>query len=326
MTGVWYRSGSQWVGSSGVGSGEPPPPAGAAKFAGHVPNRVLFGFAASEVTNTKLTYADAVALTGTIYERRKFKASWVTESWLNTTLDEILGDNQYPWLSFKVTGNDWAGVAAGGYDSGLDTIIKVAGQRTGDDFCVSVHHEPSGDGSLSDWAAMQTYISNYLADVPNLAFAPIGNGWWFSSVQWDPASFNAAFPQSLLGTLNANQHFLAVDTYDSASAADRAATKMGNFIDWCRERNVAACGFGEWGCETGDHVAVCWNLLADNCDIVGVANYFNSGENTTRNYLLVPNPYTGSNGESVGTAESQVRLDNWKLARTASASANPGHI
>jgi len=42
---------------------------------------------------------------------------------------------------------------------------------------VALHHEPEGDGTLSDWVAMQKRLSPILRAKPNIAFTVITTGW-----------------------------------------------------------------------------------------------------------------------------------------------------
>lgn len=329
----WVRRGtpSAWVTRATTSTDPPPDPT--SNTAIHVPNRVIYGFANADGGNSQLTYADAISFTGAIYERRKFSTGWVTASFINTWLDTTSAAGQTAWLSFKVPSNDWAGVTAGNYNSDLD-IIKARAAARSEKWLVSVHHEPAGDGDLGVWANMQKYISNYLAPVNDkVTFAPIGNGFWFGPKQWDPASFNAAFPSSLLTALNTNRHLLAVDSYDSADPSqlsytqyDRTSLKMQGFIDWARAQGVKAVGFGEHGCHTGEDVRRCWNVLAANCDLVEVANYFNSGANSRANWLLVPANYKAPNAAFNGTAESAAKLAQFVAAKALSVNANPGQL
>jgi hypothetical protein len=331
LTDTWVRIAGEWEGTTNSGSNPPPDPQ--PRFAGHEVNRIILGFANAETGTSQLTYNTAIGFTGTIYERRKFTGDWVTASYINTWLNTCGAAGQLPWLSFKVPNNNWAGVPLGQYDAGLDIILERAEARP-EAWIVSVHHEPDGDGTLSVWAEMQEYISNYLAPMSHkVAFAPIGNGFWFGPNQYAPAKIADAFPASLIAALNANNHLLAVDSYDSADATklsyslyDRTSLKIQGFIDWCRSNGVNTIGWGEFGCHTGEDVRRCWNIFADNCDLVGVANYFNSGANSRANWLLVPSTYIAPDPEFNGTAESQSRLDYFKDALLESVNANPGQV
>lgn len=335
MTNVWHRQGGQWVG--GTESGSNPPPDPQPRFAGHVVNRVILGFANNDSGQTQLTFNQALSFTGPIYERRKFDPSWVSASYINTWLNTGTSGGHYMWLSFKVPGTDntagWQAVIDGDYDSDLDIILERAENRP-EQWMVSVHHEPSGDGTLSVWGEMQEYLSNYLAPMSHkVAFAPIGNGFWFGPNQYDAAAIAAAFPASLIAALNANNHVLAVDSYDSADPTklsytqyDRTSIKMQGFVDWARTNGVNTIGWGEFGCHTGEDVRRCWNVLANNVDIVGVANYFNSGANSRANWLLVPSTYVAPDPAFNGTAESQSRLDYFQDALVESVNVNPATI
>ena len=330
MTDTWVRIAGEWEGTTNSGSNPPPEPQ--PRFAGHQVNRVLLGFANADA-NSQLTYNTAVGYTGTIYERRKFTNNWVTASYINTWLDAGTAGGHYMWLSFKVPNNNWAGVPLGQYDAGLDIILERADKRP-ETWCVSVHHEPSGDGVAAEWGEMQEYISNYLAPMSHkVAFAPINNGFFYSASQYNPAAIADYTPPSLIAALNANNHFLAVDCYDSPdptrlsySLYDRTSLKLQSFINWARSNGVNTVGFGEYGAHDGEDIRRCWNVLAANCDIVGVANYFNSGANSRANWLLVPSTYVAPDPEFNGSALSQGRLDYFKDSLVESVNVNPGLI
>src|SRR5690349_20728985 len=68
--------------------------------AGHIPGRILLGMAASESFSPK--YAEALQITGKVFERRQFTPNWITTSNMNGMLDECQANNQYCVISFKV--------------------------------------------------------------------------------------------------------------------------------------------------------------------------------------------------------------------------------
>lgn len=332
MTNVYNRVAGAWV--AGSGTPDNPPPAEQPRWAGHVVDRVLLGMCVQTGSSPTLSYAEAITYTGPPYARRSFgNGNWVSASLINSWLSECAADSIYPWVSFKVPNNNWAGVVAGQYDAGLDIILERAAARS-EKWMFSVHHEPSGDGNISTWAAMQEYISNYVQSARDkVAFAPIMNGFAWGPKNYDAAFIAQAYPQSLIDAINANGHVLTCDTYDSADNTklsytqyDRTSLKMKGFIDWCRVKGVQNIGFGEWGCHTGEDVRRCWNLCATNSDIVGISVYFNSGANSRANWLLVPDSFDRAGTDFDGTPESEARMDYYITALANSATANPATI
>ena len=332
MTDVFARVGGTWVGASGDPNN--PPPTEQPRWAGHVVDRVLLGMCVQQAGTITLDYPEAVTYVGTPYVRRSFgQSGWITASKINAWINECNLDSTYPWISFKVPSNNWAGVVNGQYDSGLDIILERAAARS-EKWMFTVHHEPSGDGSLSVWAEMQEYISNYVASASDkVCYTPIINGFFWGPRQYDAASIAAAVPQSLITALNTNGHILASDCYDSGDPAwlsytqyDRTSLKMSGFIDWCRANGVQNVGFGEWGCHTGEDLRRCWNLCATNSDIVNMSVYFNSGANSRANWLLVPDAFDFTGTDRDGSAESELRMDYFISALAASATANPSTV
>lgn len=346
MTDVFARVSDAWVGASGDPNN--PPPTEQPRWAGHVVDRVLLGMCVQTGASPTLSYATAVTYTGAPYARRSFGGgNWITANAINSWIDECEADSIYPWISFKVPGNDWAGVVNGQYDSGLNIILERAAARS-ETWMFTVHHEPSGDGPIGDpannradqlanlelWGDMQTYVSNYVASASDkVCFAPIMNGFPWGPKNYDAAAIAAAYPQSLIDTINANGHILTCDTYDSAdntklsyTSYDRTSLKMSGFFDWCRANGVQSAGIGEWGCHTGEDVRRCWNLCATNSDLVGISVYFNSGANSRANWLLVPDAFDTADNTLDGTAESELRMDYFILALAASATANPATV
>jgi len=339
MTNVFARVSGAWVGASGDPNN--PPPAEQPRWAGHVPNRVLWGYCVS--ASGILDYATALSYTGTLYTRRKFFTGWITANSINSALDDIEGDSQYPWISFKVPSNDWAGVANGLYDAGLNIVKERARARSGK-WMLTVHHEPNGDGNMTTWCNMQKYISNYLADVNDkVCVSAISNGFWYGP-RWynrvDPvAGRTAILSTGLIDTLNANGHMLACDPYDPAydpatvtDAAmdldDRASTRLDGFIKFGRQNGVQALGVGEWSTATPKEAKKFWNLCATNCDILQIALLFNSAANSAANWTIVPDSFDAGPGneEFDGTTLSEARLDVWLEARDNSVSTFPALI
>jgi hypothetical protein len=89
-----------------------------------------------------------------------------------------------------VPNNDWAGVAAGSYDTWLLDRIKALATVNGPVwFCL--HHEPSGDGAPADWIAMQQHARKLIdANSTNIVLVGILNGWDFLQANAHPEVWN----------------------------------------------------------------------------------------------------------------------------------------
>jgi hypothetical protein len=341
VTNVYGRVAGAWV--AGAGTPDNPPPDEQAQWAGHVPSRILWGYCVANAPDAILTYPTALGYSGTLYTRRRFSSGWITASTINSYLNDIEGDGQYPWISFKVPNNNWAGVINGQYDSDLDIVIERAQARAGQ-WMLTVHHEPNGDGNMTTWCNMQKYLSNYLAEVTDkVCLSAIANGFWFGP-RWynrtDPvAGRSAILSTDLIGTLNANHHMLACDPYDPAynpatvtdaamDADDRATTRLQGFINFGRQYGATSLGVGEWSGATPLECKRFWNVCAANVDIMHIALLFNSAANSSANWMIVPDSFDAGPGneEFDGTPLTEGRLNHWKTARDNSASTNPALI
>ncbi len=239
------------------------------------------------------------------------------------------------------------------------------------------HHEPSGDGTLSVWAEMQEYCAWFFAGYRNvsfnaatstftkgtynaandlslnnggnLAWAPIGNGFW-----WRPTTpmleANQAWPQSLINAINACKGVVGNDFYDtdytnpdlsfttrSARAPGtgvRTSKRITNFMVWARSKGVNAAGAGEYGVIDGPEMTACWQVMRANRDVWAIGNYFNSLANSDHDWRLVPATYpdstyssdkvnsTGQRFQDLGgDTQSAGRLAAYKTTLTESISA-----
>lgn len=319
-------------------------------YAGHIPGRVLLGFAAPEANRPDWSEARALIRSAAqaqlgapgvgAYERRRFsstatdgRAAHVDE--LRNMLADGDAAGVYMWVSFKVLNTDWAGVANGSYPAIPEMFRTVANERRAagkPPFAATLHHEPRGDGPLTDWSAMHTYMSNQLADVSDIcAWSCIGNGFLWntmpgtSAAQADRA---ATFPQTLIDTFRRNRHVVAVDTYDDHPAysgqqtypvggqTNRCSAKLANWVSWMRARNSGALGIGEWGVTDVAELRAVGAVFWANRDILGVANYFDSiGGGSTWDWRLIPASYpsypVNPGTDYGGTALTEGRLNGF---------------
>ncbi|HXH04848.1 MAG TPA: CARDB domain-containing protein [Candidatus Nitrosotenuis sp.] len=300
--------------------------------AGHVPGRVLLGMAATEEKDKFPKYAEALQITGPVYERRIFKPSWITASAMTGMLDECAAKGQYCVISFKVPNNDWAGVNAGKYDQGLE-IAKTVARNTSKPFAFGIHHEPTGDGVAREWAAMQEYLVTYLSPVNDkMAFTTIANGFLWGPNRDEPDSvLSSYYPDSLISKMNQYKGIMAADFYDTEpladgtykARADRTSMKIQGFVDWARRKGVKAIGAGEFGTTTGAELTNSWKVMKANSDFFVYANYFNSPANSRWDWrlLLDSYPVTMPNdpNDRGGTPESEARLRAFQAAVRESA-------
>jgi hypothetical protein len=263
---------------------------------------------------------------------------WITKASIDKWANWAEAEGVYPVISFKVPGNDWAGVASGRYNSDLDLLIstltarKAAGRAP---VCVAVHHEPSGDGDLTVWARMQEFLSNRFAPSTDVfCFSTISNGYDWGPKNGGKGEVEAMYPRSLIDTMNRNRHIIGCDTYDSADATkldyalyDRTSLKIIGFIAWARAEGVKLLGLGEFGCHNDLDITRSWKLIQDNKDLFGYACHFNSGQNSRADWRMTPNGYppdpaVTSYVDKGGSAASAARLAAGKQMFTASAAVS----
>jgi hypothetical protein len=174
--------------------------------------------------------------------------------------------------SFKVPGNDWAGVGAGKYDTWLGQVrdaVKAAGVPV----FLCLHHEPNGNGTPADFKAMYAHAAPILKQADNLVLMPIHNGWLFVD--------DNGWQQWMVPEADVN----GIDIYPR-KMADKAelVAKYQKGLD-----NLASGGkpmfLAEYGARDlvqGDYAAQMirdlYDYLIERGDVVGVS-YFNSSKN-----------------------------------------------
>jgi hypothetical protein len=81
-----------------------------------------------------------------------------------------------PWISFKLP-YSWGEMAAGRGDVWARQLAQQLSKLDGPVW-VAFHHEPEGEGIISDWTAMQERLAPIVrAAAPNVAYSVILTGW-----------------------------------------------------------------------------------------------------------------------------------------------------
>lgn len=341
-------------------------PLGQPLYAGHIPGRVIVGYASNASTSgprpewkeaRSIIQARSQQVVGTAgvaaYEWRIFTATQTRGNdiaelrGLLARCDDV---NVLPWISCKVVGNDWLGVANGNYPAIPAMWRQLAAERRASGkgpFLATMHHEPRGDGDIAHWALMQTYMSNQVVEYNDImAWSAIGNGWLWNQVV-PPSNLaydrTSTFPQVMLDTFRVNKHLIAVDSYDDghpvytgqettpSGLGTRVSVKLTNWINDMRARNAGGLGIGEWSTMDGQEVARVWELFRSNRDILGVTNYYNSIQGGSKwDWRMIPADYPDYNGNEVdfgGTALTDARLTEYvKLLAASTTAANTGPL
>lgn len=211
---------------------EPTPPASV--------NKVLIGMSApANEWDARLRE------TGPVKARRLFGQLSSTSGLVTTAKNEIAA-GRYPVLSFKVPNNDWSGVASGTYDAQLRTLASSLAPLPGKVF-VTLHHEPAGDGTSQDFAAMQRHALPILGAPANVDAGIIANGWWWSATNqgYTDAEIAAWLPADVLALCD----IVACDTYqagDETKPGEDGGVKARRFSAWASRVNVPRLGIGEY--------------------------------------------------------------------------------
>lgn len=169
-----------------------------------------------------------------------------------------------PVLSFKVPGNDWAGAAAGRYDPALRQLTGRLDRLPGRVF-VTLHHEPSGDGTPARYAAMQRHVLPLLGAPANVDAGVVVNGFWWSAGRQGltDAEIAAWLPASVLRVAEV----VAADTYQGGTAArpgENAGVKIKRMSAWATRKGVKRLGIGEFnGLDAASVSAATGAVLAD---------------------------------------------------------------
>jgi hypothetical protein len=186
-----------------------------------------------------------LAESGGVDARRIFGDLGSPASAINTATSEVAA-GRMPIVSFKVPNNDWAGVAAGTYDAQLRDVTARLAALPGPVF-VTLHHEPSGDGTSASYAAMMAHALPILGAPVNVSAGPIVNGFWWSN--GNQGLTDAEIAQWLPASVLAVSETVAADTYQGGTTVkpgENAGVKIVNMSAWATRVGVAHLGIGEY--------------------------------------------------------------------------------
>ena len=214
---------------------------------------------------------------GGVDARRIFSTLGSPSGALNLAKTEVAAGRE-PILSFKVPNNDWAGVGTGKYDTQLKSITDQLAALPGPVF-VTLHHEPVGDGTATDYAAMMRHALPILGAPANVDAGPIVNGFWWSN--GGQGMTDAEIAQWLPADVLAKAEVVAADTYQGGTTTnpgENAAVKIRNMSAWATRVGVTRLGLGEYnGLSATDITAAGNAVLAD--PRYSFASIFNSSVN-----------------------------------------------
>ena len=137
-----------------------------------IPSKVLVGAAYGGNTDPS-DFEQRIG--GTLQIRRTFWRGDNVDSAVSTAAGDV-AKGRIPWLSFKLP-YTWSEMAAGKGDAwAKDLTQKLAALNA--PVWVAFHHEPEGDGDVTQWVAMQRRLAPIVhANSNNVAFSTILTGW-----------------------------------------------------------------------------------------------------------------------------------------------------
>ena len=218
-----------------------------------------------------------LAEVGSVDSRRIFSTLSSPSNGLSLAAGEVAAGRE-PIISFKVPNNDWAGVAAGNYDTQLRNIAGRLAALGGHVF-VTLHHEPVGDGTPANYAAMMEHALPILGAASSVDAGPIVNGFWWSnkSQGYTDAQIAQWLPPAVLKV----SEVVAADTYQGGNTlnpGENAGVKIANMSKWATRVGVAHLGIGEYnGLDAASIKAAGDAVLAD--PRFSFASVFNSNVN-----------------------------------------------
>jgi hypothetical protein len=214
---------------------------------------------------------------GGVDSRRVFDNLDSSDGAVNMAISEAAA-GRMAILSFKVPGNDWAGAGRGVYDTQLRALAARLDAVNGPVF-VTLHHEPTGDGTATDYAAMMRRTLPILGAPDNVDAGPIVNGFWWS--QGGQGMTDAEIAQWLPADVLRLSEVVAADTYQGGTTAnigENAGVKITRLSAWATRVGVTRLGIGEYnGLDAASITAAGNAILAD--DRYVFAAIFNSSHN-----------------------------------------------
>ncbi|HET8615434.1 MAG TPA: DNRLRE domain-containing protein [Actinomycetales bacterium] len=182
---------------------------------------------------------------GNIQARRIFGQLGSPSNALKLAKSEVAAGRE-PILSFKVPNNDWAGVGQGKYDAQLRQLTSDLAALGGHVF-VTLHHEPTGDGTPANYAAMMRHALPILGAPASVDAGPIVNGFWWS--KGAQGYTDAQIAQWLPADVLKVSEVVASDTYQggtSAKPGENAGVKIAGMSAWATRVGVKRLGIGEY--------------------------------------------------------------------------------
>jgi hypothetical protein len=195
-----------------------------------------------------------------------------------------------PWLSYKLPVS-WGEAAAGKVDAQTKELAKKLATVPGPVW-VAIHHEPEGDGYMSQWVAVQRRLLPLLHAAPNVRTSIILIAWDTFDSGNASYSLDALWPGNMVDIMG----FDAYNRYGDATHIGKGWSEMDHYYDQiapaAKKRGV------DWAiAETGytdaaaakdpDWLVRAYDDMANRTDLPGIGlSYFNSTANSSGSWPL----------------------------------------
>jgi hypothetical protein len=194
------------------------------------------------------------------------------------------------WLSYKLPVS-WSEAAAGKADTATRSLAAQLATVPGEVW-VAIHHEPEGDGNLSDWVKMQRRLLPILAAAPNVRTSIILTAWDTFDSKNPAYSLDALWPGNMVSILGMDAYNRYGDSkhygtgwsemdhyYDQIAPA---AKRLG--VDWA----IAETGYTDSAAaKDADWLTRAFDDMAHRSDLPGIGLcYFDSSANSIGSWPL----------------------------------------
>jgi hypothetical protein len=212
----------------------------------------------------------------------------IASSIRTATADATAG--RIPWLSYKLPVS-WADAASGSVDAQTKALATQLATVPGEVW-VAIHHEPEGDGNLSDWRAMERRLLPLLAAAPNVRTSIILTAWDTFDSKNSAYSLDSLWPGSMVDIAG----FDASNPYGDANHIDKGWTETSHYydelapptnklgVDWA----IAETGYTDSAAaKDPDWLTRAYHDMANRTDLPGIGlSYFNSTANSIGSWTL----------------------------------------
>jgi hypothetical protein len=202
-----------------------------------------------------------------------------------------LANGRLPWISFKLP-YGWSQMAAGQGDAWTKDLATKLSKLNGPVW-LAFHHEPEGDGDITQWTAMQAHLAPIVrAAAPNVAYSIVLTGYnqFFGAKQY---SLESLWPKNtkvdIAGFDIYNKYGVVKDGKENTKGTDMVGAYFTKLKAWSDKTGVP-WGIAETGyTDKASEVDPQWvdRTYTELKQYGGIAfTYFNTNLNSVANWAL----------------------------------------